>query len=155
MAGRYKDGKCVEKWGPGPDGPGTVCDRCRKKMKRVERRGTTDVSGLASNGSVARLQRNDTIPVNVMTHGGSQRPVQSQSQSQVFGASASASAPFMAPSAPLQEKKRAGGSAKEREREKEKDRTREPPSPPAIATLQTTDDEDSGRKRRGVVSSGG
>lgn len=25
--GRYKDGKCVEKWGPGPSGPGTVCDR--------------------------------------------------------------------------------------------------------------------------------
>lgn len=25
--GRYKDGKCVEKWGPGPQGPGTVCDR--------------------------------------------------------------------------------------------------------------------------------
>lgn len=25
--GRYKDGKCVEKWGPGPKGPGTVCDR--------------------------------------------------------------------------------------------------------------------------------
>ncbi|KAF8148902.1 hypothetical protein B0H34DRAFT_735827 [Crassisporium funariophilum] len=28
MVGRYKDGKCVEKWGPGPMGPGTVCDRC-------------------------------------------------------------------------------------------------------------------------------
>ncbi|VDC01001.1 unnamed protein product [Peniophora sp. CBMAI 1063] len=42
LAGRYKDGKCVEKWGPGPSGPGTVCDRCRKKMKRVERRGTMD-----------------------------------------------------------------------------------------------------------------
>ncbi|KAF8622427.1 hypothetical protein AX15_007011 [Amanita polypyramis BW_CC] len=27
MPGRYKDGKCVEKWGPGPMGPGTVCDR--------------------------------------------------------------------------------------------------------------------------------
>ncbi|KAJ6568791.1 hypothetical protein B0H19DRAFT_687558 [Mycena capillaripes] len=26
--GRYKEGKCVEKWGPGPLGPGTVCDRC-------------------------------------------------------------------------------------------------------------------------------
>ena len=25
--GRYKDGKCAEKWGPGPMGPGTVCDR--------------------------------------------------------------------------------------------------------------------------------
>ncbi|KAL0574287.1 hypothetical protein V5O48_007663 [Marasmius crinis-equi] len=40
--GRYKEGKCVEKWGPGPHGPGTVCDRCRKKMKRVERRGTIE-----------------------------------------------------------------------------------------------------------------
>ena len=28
LPGRYKDGKCVEKWGPGPEGPGTVCDRC-------------------------------------------------------------------------------------------------------------------------------
>ncbi|KZS90842.1 hypothetical protein SISNIDRAFT_468090 [Sistotremastrum niveocremeum HHB9708] len=35
--GRYKDGKCVEKWGPGPSGPGTVCDRCRKKTKRQEK----------------------------------------------------------------------------------------------------------------------
>jgi hypothetical protein len=25
--GRCKDGKCVEKWGAGPQGPGTVCDR--------------------------------------------------------------------------------------------------------------------------------
>ncbi|KIY70666.1 hypothetical protein CYLTODRAFT_487946 [Cylindrobasidium torrendii FP15055 ss-10] len=36
--GRYKEDKCVEKWGPGPLGPGTVCDRCRKKTKRLERR---------------------------------------------------------------------------------------------------------------------
>ncbi|QRV87134.1 hypothetical protein RhiJN_15152 [Ceratobasidium sp. AG-Ba] len=48
LAGRYKDGKCVEKWGPGPEGPGTVCDRCRKKMKRVERRGTADANMLAN-----------------------------------------------------------------------------------------------------------
>ncbi|KAG8766950.1 hypothetical protein FRC12_006537 [Ceratobasidium sp. 428] len=48
LPGRYKDGKCVEKWGPGPEGPGTVCDRCRKKMKRVERRGTADASMLTS-----------------------------------------------------------------------------------------------------------
>ncbi len=47
-AGRYKEGKCVEKWGPGPEGPGTVCDRCRKKMKRVERRGTLDPHSQAS-----------------------------------------------------------------------------------------------------------
>ncbi|KAG9089261.1 Delta(24)-sterol C-methyltransferase [Ceratobasidium sp. UAMH 11750] len=38
LADQHKDGKRVEKWGPGPEGPGTVCDRCRKKMKRVERR---------------------------------------------------------------------------------------------------------------------
>ena len=25
--GRYKEDKCIEKWGPGPMGPGTVCDR--------------------------------------------------------------------------------------------------------------------------------
>ncbi|KAJ7215488.1 hypothetical protein GGX14DRAFT_581295 [Mycena pura] len=41
-ARRYKEGKCVEKWRPGPLGPGTVCNRCRKKMKRVERRGTLE-----------------------------------------------------------------------------------------------------------------
>ncbi|KAH9912535.1 uncharacterized protein BXZ73DRAFT_82274 [Epithele typhae] len=46
LAGRYEDSKCVEKWGPGPMGPGTVCDRCRKKMKRVERRGTLDSMSL-------------------------------------------------------------------------------------------------------------
>jgi len=50
LPGRYKDGKCVEKWGPGPEGPGTVCDRCRKKMKRVERRGTLDPHVLHSHG---------------------------------------------------------------------------------------------------------
>ncbi|KAG9031978.1 hypothetical protein FS837_002845 [Tulasnella sp. UAMH 9824] len=41
--GRYKNGKCVEKWGPGPAGRGTVCDRCRK---RVKRRGTQDAGSL-------------------------------------------------------------------------------------------------------------
>ncbi|KAF8333054.1 uncharacterized protein EI90DRAFT_620446 [Cantharellus anzutake] len=38
QTGRYKDGKCIEKWGPGPAGPGTVCDRCRKRMKRSQQR---------------------------------------------------------------------------------------------------------------------
>jgi len=47
--GRYKENKCVEKWGPGPDGPGTVCDRCRKKMKRVEKRATQDSAMMAAN----------------------------------------------------------------------------------------------------------
>jgi hypothetical protein len=46
--GRYKDNKCVEKWGPGPQGPGTVCDRCRKKMKRVEKRATQDSTVVAA-----------------------------------------------------------------------------------------------------------
>ncbi|KAF8886395.1 hypothetical protein CPB85DRAFT_1441947 [Mucidula mucida] len=53
-AGRYKDDKCVEKWGPGPMGPGTVCDRCRKKIKRFERRGT-----LVSVDPVPQLARNN------------------------------------------------------------------------------------------------
>ncbi|EJF59981.1 hypothetical protein DICSQDRAFT_155961 [Dichomitus squalens LYAD-421 SS1] len=48
LPGRYKEGKCVEKWGPGPEGPGTVCDRCRKKMKRVERRGTLESQNMAA-----------------------------------------------------------------------------------------------------------
>ncbi|KAH8116661.1 hypothetical protein DFH11DRAFT_1471403, partial [Phellopilus nigrolimitatus] len=42
VPGRYEDEKCVEKWGPGLEGPGIVGDRCRKKMKCVERRGTLD-----------------------------------------------------------------------------------------------------------------
>ncbi|KAF8901803.1 hypothetical protein CPB85DRAFT_119805 [Mucidula mucida] len=50
--GRYKEEKCIEKWGPGPMGPGTVCDRCRKKIKRVERKntlGSAPVPQLAGN----------------------------------------------------------------------------------------------------------
>ena len=46
--GRYKDGRCVEKWGPGPHGPGTVCDRCRKKMKRVEKRSGMEAAAAAA-----------------------------------------------------------------------------------------------------------
>ncbi|KII83324.1 hypothetical protein PLICRDRAFT_180581 [Plicaturopsis crispa FD-325 SS-3] len=73
VPGRYKEGKCVEKWGPGPLGPGTVCDRCRKKFKRVERRGTIDgLEGHPTSLSLststrvspsANLQRTDTLPV--------------------------------------------------------------------------------------------
>ncbi|KAL5508772.1 hypothetical protein ACEPAG_4751 [Sanghuangporus baumii] len=57
VPGRYKDGKCVEKWGPGPEGPGTVCDKCRKKMKRVERRGTLDGSVAAAQHQAFLAQR--------------------------------------------------------------------------------------------------
>ncbi|KAJ7052562.1 hypothetical protein C8F01DRAFT_1170438 [Mycena amicta] len=57
LAGRYKDGRCVEKWGPGPMGPGTVCDRCRKRAKRVERRGTG--SGILVGGSGT----SDAVPI--------------------------------------------------------------------------------------------
>jgi len=35
--GRYVDGKCIEKWGKGPLGRGSVCDRCRKRNKRLEK----------------------------------------------------------------------------------------------------------------------
>ncbi|KAL4067209.1 hypothetical protein V8B97DRAFT_1874054 [Scleroderma yunnanense] len=98
LAGRYKDGKCVEKWGPGPEGPGTVCDRCRKKMKRVERRGTVGgattttttnaigVGASAGAGNVAvveggnplthahtmpaRVSRSDTVPAHALANTG-------------------------------------------------------------------------------------
>ncbi|KAF7332871.1 hypothetical protein MVEN_02392200 [Mycena venus] len=77
LPGRYKEGKCVEKWGPGPLGPGTVCDRCRKKMKRVERRGTLEAqtqgmqaaaanpAAAAAGGYSSRsntVHRTDTLP---------------------------------------------------------------------------------------------
>ncbi|KAF7300746.1 hypothetical protein MKEN_01299700 [Mycena kentingensis (nom. inval.)] len=42
--GRHRDGKCIEKWGPGPHGRGTVCDRCRKRIRRAERHGSMDAS---------------------------------------------------------------------------------------------------------------
>ncbi|KAJ7476439.1 hypothetical protein FB451DRAFT_1173298 [Mycena latifolia] len=49
LPGRYKEGKCVEKWGPGPLGPGTQCDRCRKK-----RSASSAVPRLSSAGSHSR-----------------------------------------------------------------------------------------------------
>ncbi|RDB14976.1 hypothetical protein Hypma_016162 [Hypsizygus marmoreus] len=73
MAGRYKDGKCVEKWGPGPMGPGTVCDPRRKKMKRVERRGTLETQ---------QLQQQQLAANASTTHVPPHRNSQSQSQSQ-------------------------------------------------------------------------
>ncbi|KAJ7577542.1 hypothetical protein C8J56DRAFT_1031512 [Mycena floridula] len=65
MPGRYKEGKCVEKWGPGPMGPGTVCDRCRKKMKRVERRGTLDA---AAQQSQTRMNSSVLLPATPASH---------------------------------------------------------------------------------------
>ncbi|KAM6489355.1 hypothetical protein JOM56_015256 [Amanita muscaria] len=63
MAGRYKEGKCVEKWGPGPMGPGTVCDRCRKKMKRVERRGNLEAANSLNNvNALQQPQQTQPIP---------------------------------------------------------------------------------------------
>ncbi|KAF7316931.1 hypothetical protein HMN09_00427300 [Mycena chlorophos] len=67
LPGRYKDGRCVEKWGPGPMGPGTVCDRCRKRAKRVERRGTgptitmVDVPGTTTSASYLPTERESSI----------------------------------------------------------------------------------------------
>ena len=52
--GRYKDGRCVEKWGPGPHGSGTVCDRCRKRTKRVEKQiGMKAAADAAAQNSLA------------------------------------------------------------------------------------------------------
>lgn len=93
LPGRYKEGKCVEKWGPGPQGPGTVCDRCRKKMKRVERRGTLDASAQNSaslRGSQSQSQRASHAQL-PSTH--SQPYSQSYSQSQSQGQSSRSRAP--------------------------------------------------------------
>ncbi|TRM58299.1 hypothetical protein BD626DRAFT_573726 [Schizophyllum amplum] len=49
--GREIDGKCVEKWGPGPKGRGTVCSKCRKKMRAYEKR--TKIGSI--NPTVAKL----------------------------------------------------------------------------------------------------
>ncbi|TEB23673.1 hypothetical protein FA13DRAFT_1405771 [Coprinellus micaceus] len=85
--GRYKDGKCVEKWGPGPAGPGTVCDRCRKKMKRVERRGTLETlaqaqqlaaqaSSLSSAIHQSQSQSQSQSQIQSQTQGGSEKGLQ-------------------------------------------------------------------------------
>ncbi|OCH85157.1 hypothetical protein OBBRIDRAFT_807738 [Obba rivulosa] len=66
--GRYKEGKCVEKWGPGPEGPGTVCDRCRKKMKRVERRGTLDSQHLTHPGLAHHMSHSQPAAVHPSSH---------------------------------------------------------------------------------------
>ncbi|EDR02633.1 uncharacterized protein LACBIDRAFT_332257 [Laccaria bicolor S238N-H82] len=90
---RYKDDN-VEKWGPGPMGPRTVCDQC----KRVERRGTLETQQQVavmhqkpsrggsmsqlplSQGSDRSIHRTDMV----LTHHGSfLQP--SQSQSQILG----------------------------------------------------------------------
>ncbi|KAG5635431.1 hypothetical protein H0H81_011300 [Sphagnurus paluster] len=78
VAGRYKDGKCIEKWGPGPAGPGTVCDRCRKKMKRVERRATLDAQAappllVGASSSRSLTQRTDTMLAHAAPAGSNSR----------------------------------------------------------------------------------
>ncbi|KAJ6596209.1 hypothetical protein DFH09DRAFT_1134398, partial [Mycena vulgaris] len=69
--GGWRGRGCVEKWGPGPLGPGTVCDRCRKKMKRVERRGTLEQQAASAavtpattstSFRTASVHRTDTLP---------------------------------------------------------------------------------------------
>ncbi len=86
MAGRYKEGKCVEKWGPGPEGPGTVCDRCRKKMKRVERRGTLDASqaSVVMHSSMRQAQSQTQSQSQSMNQSQSQRTTPPQRQDTVI-----------------------------------------------------------------------
>ncbi|KAF7433861.1 hypothetical protein PC9H_005827 [Pleurotus ostreatus] len=116
LPGRYKEGKCVEKWGPGPQGPGTVCDRCRKKMKRVERRGTLEGQQLAAQtaNAVAAAHnaafQQQTAPV---------RTIQ---------------APPRTDTMPIQQYKD-DSSANLRSAITNSHRGRAPPSPPSIATL--------------------
>ncbi|KAG5644259.1 hypothetical protein DXG03_008797 [Asterophora parasitica] len=93
MAGRYKDGKCVEKWGPGPMGPGTVCDRCRKKMKRVERRGTLEAQAQQNAHAHAQrgVQRSDTMPAHLHSHSSSSSAHVASSSSHITASSLAAS----------------------------------------------------------------
>ncbi|KAI9460068.1 hypothetical protein HD554DRAFT_1597943 [Boletus coccyginus] len=164
LAGRYKDGKCVEKWGPGPEGPGTVCDRCRKKMKRVERRSTVEsqnqsqphIGHQPSHGTAGtlahahsmpthgnRVTRADTIPVTVgIGSGGTQLSIGHATQMSMLISKDRRDRERMPTSSlahPPSHPSRSGDSQ------------REPPSPPAIATLQTDDDEP---HRRGSADRG-
>lgn len=163
LAGRYKDGKCVEKWGPGPEGPGTVCDRCRKKMKRVERRGTIEsqnqshshigqqhnqsaAASLAHAHSMAahgdRVTRTDTMPVTVGIGSGGTQLIAHATQMPSFISKDRRDReriPTSSLAPPPSHTPRSGDSQ------------REPPSPPAIATLQADDDEP---HRRGTVDRG-
>ncbi|KAI0352421.1 hypothetical protein OH77DRAFT_1505938 [Trametes cingulata] len=170
LPGRYKEGKCVEKWGPGPEGPGTVCDRCRKKMKRVERRGTLDGQNLAAQmhhppaaihpsgapqaapGGLANgrsIHRSDTMHVHPSSH--SQGRALGPSGTHILSSSGSSS--------------QSSYVRHDRDRERERDRDRDydrpatphshyssgsrpaqrsPPTPPYIATLpgSSANDED-------------
>ncbi|KAG8218141.1 hypothetical protein J3R82DRAFT_3678 [Butyriboletus roseoflavus] len=142
LVGRYKDGKCVEKWGPGPEGPGTVCDRCRKKMKRVERRGSlAHAHSMSAHGN--RATRTDTMPVAVGIGSGGTQLIAHATQMPSFISKdrrdreripTSSLAPCPSHHPP-----------------RSTDSQREPPSPPAIATLQTDDDES---HRRGSADRG-
>ena len=164
LAGRYKDGKCVEKWGPGPEGPGTVCDRCRKKMKRVERRGTIESQNQSQNhiaqqpsqgmvGTLAhthsmpahgnRVTRTDTMPVTLGIGSGGTQLIGHATQMPSFISKDRRDreripTSSLAPS-PSHHPSRQGDSQ------------RDPPSPPAIATLQADDDKP---HRRGSTDRG-
>lgn len=154
LAGRYKDGKCVEKWGPGPEGPGTVCDRCRKKMKRVERRGTIESQnqshshigqqhGQGATNSLVhahsmtvhgdRVTRTDTMPVTVGIGSGGTQLIAHATQMPSF-ISKDRRDRERIPTSSL-----APSSSSHPSRSG--DSQREPPSPPAIATLQADDEE--------------
>ncbi|KAF8128161.1 hypothetical protein EV363DRAFT_1170810 [Boletus edulis] len=164
LAGRYKDGKCVEKWGPGPEGPGTVCDRCRKKMKRVERRGTiesqnqsqahigqqqsqpaaaslTHAHSITAHGN--RIARTDTMPVTVGIGSGGTQLIGHATQMPSFISKDRRDReriPTSSLAAPPSQPPRPNDSQRE-----------PPPSPPAIATLQADDDEP---HRRGSADKG-
>ena len=161
LVGRYKDGKCVEKWGPGPEGPGTVCDRCRKKMKRVERRGTLESQNQSQShiahgtaGSLAhahsmsahgnRVARTDTMPVAVGIGSGGTQLLPHATQMPSFISKDNRRDRERIPTSSL-------APSPSHHPSRSTDSQREPPSPPAIATLQTDDDES---HRRGSADRG-
>ncbi|KAF9237000.1 hypothetical protein BU15DRAFT_49314 [Melanogaster broomeanus] len=166
LAGRYKDGKCVEKWGPGPEGPGTVCDRCRKKMKRVERRGTMESQNQSQSLSqshilthahsmpahASRVTRTDTMPANVGVGPGGTQLIGHPSQMQSFVSKDRRDRDRGERSERIHTTSLAPASTHAlRSGDVQRERTREPPSPPAIATLQTDDEEP---HRRGSAERG-
>ncbi|KAF9523220.1 hypothetical protein CPB83DRAFT_898959 [Crepidotus variabilis] len=144
MVGRYKDGKCVEKWGPGPMGPGTVCDRCRKKMKRVERRGTLESQQLAAQQQQQQQQQQFQPRVNShaqipVSSQGSDRPIQ---RSDTILTAQASLGPSTFPSKsdlahqPSQRASHASSGAVPNKS------TSRHPSPPAIAAIREQDDEE-------------
>ncbi|GJE97279.1 hypothetical protein PsYK624_134950 [Phanerochaete sordida] len=152
--GRYKDGKCVEKWGPGPEGPGTVCDRCRKKMKRVERRGTLDAQQMAANHGPAAVHPSAAALQHPPTNGRSMHLSHDSSRAvhrtdtlpahHMSGRSLGPSGTQIIPSGSYvyqESRTRPGSPAQPMDAHSQRSTQRSPPTPPPISTMPTSSQE--------------